>query len=58
MIARELHISLSTVKSHLSSAFVKCGVRSRREAAAVFMELESRNPPRIDPEAQILPEPA
>ena len=57
-IADKLFLSESTVKSHLSSAFVKCGVRSRREAAAVFMELERRNPPRVDPEAQILPEPA
>ncbi len=39
-IAEELFLSESTIKSHLSSAFAKFGVRSRREAAALFIELE------------------
>lgn len=39
-IADELFLSESTIKSHLSSAFAKFGVRSRREAAALFIELE------------------
>jgi DNA-binding NarL/FixJ family response regulator len=39
-IADELFLSESTIKSHLSSAFAKFGVRSRKEAAALFMELE------------------
>jgi DNA-binding NarL/FixJ family response regulator len=39
-IADELFLSESTVKSHLSSAFDKFGVRSRKEAAALFIELE------------------
>jgi DNA-binding NarL/FixJ family response regulator len=39
-IAEELFLSESTIKSHLSSAFAKFGVRSRREAAALFLELE------------------
>jgi DNA-binding NarL/FixJ family response regulator len=39
-IADELFLSESTIKSHLSSAFAKFGVRSRREAAALFLELE------------------
>jgi DNA-binding NarL/FixJ family response regulator len=39
-IADELFLSESTIKSHLSSAFQKFGVRSRREAAALFLELE------------------
>jgi DNA-binding NarL/FixJ family response regulator len=38
-IAEELFLSESTVKSHLSSAFAKFGVSSRREAAALFLEL-------------------
>jgi DNA-binding NarL/FixJ family response regulator len=46
-IADELFLSESTIKSHLSSAFAKFGVRSRREAAALFLELEqtSAGPP-------------
>lgn len=39
-IAEELYLSESTIKSHLSSAFSKFGVRSRKEAAALFLELE------------------
>ena len=39
-IAEKLFLSESTIKSHLSSAFAKFGVRSRREAAALFLELE------------------
>jgi DNA-binding NarL/FixJ family response regulator len=39
-IADQLFLSESTIKSHLSSAFAKFGVRSRREAAALFLELE------------------
>lgn len=43
-IAERLFLSESTIKSHLSSAFAKFGVRSRREAAALFIELEQSNP--------------
>jgi DNA-binding NarL/FixJ family response regulator len=39
-IAEKLFLSESTIKSHLSSAFSKFGVRSRKEAAALFIELE------------------
>lgn len=39
-IAERLFLSESTIKSHLSSAFAKFGVRSRREAAALFLDLE------------------
>jgi DNA-binding NarL/FixJ family response regulator len=39
-IAEKLFLSESTIKSHLSSAFAKFGVRSRKEAAALFIELE------------------
>ncbi len=42
-IAEQLFLSESTIKSHLSSAFAKFGVRSRREAAALFIELEQTN---------------
>jgi DNA-binding NarL/FixJ family response regulator len=44
-IAEELFLSESTIKSHLSSAFAKFGVRSRREAAALFIELEQAGSP-------------
>jgi len=44
-IAERLFLSESTIKSHLSSAFAKFGVRSRREAAALFIELEQGNMP-------------
>jgi len=43
-IAEELFLSESTVKSHLSSAFAKFGVRSRREAAAMFLEFDQPTP--------------
>jgi DNA-binding NarL/FixJ family response regulator len=45
-IADQLFLSESTIKSHLSSAFAKFGVRSRREAAALFVELEQAHSPR------------
>jgi DNA-binding NarL/FixJ family response regulator len=40
-IAKQLFLSESTIKSHLSSAFAKLGVRSRKEAAALFLELQA-----------------
>lgn len=39
-IAVRLFLAESTIKSHLSSAFEKLGVRSRKEAAALFRMLE------------------
>ena len=40
-IAARLHLSESTIKSHLSSAFHKLGVRSRNEAAALILDAGS-----------------
>lgn len=40
-IAQKLFISESTVKSHLSSAFDRLGVRSRHQAAAMILDPES-----------------
>jgi hypothetical protein len=37
-IADALFLSESTIKSHLSSAFAKLGVRSRKEAAALILD--------------------
>jgi DNA-binding NarL/FixJ family response regulator len=46
-IARKLHLAESTVKSHLSSAFAKLGVRSRNEAAALILDPEAALGPGI-----------
>ncbi len=40
-IARKLYVTESTVKSHLSSAFRKLGVRSRNEAARLILDPEN-----------------
>lgn len=39
-IGQELFLSCSTVKSHLTSAFAKLSVRSRREAAVLLLDPE------------------
>ena len=39
-IAERLYLAESTIKSHISSIFTKFGVRSRREAAAAFLDLD------------------
>jgi two-component system response regulator DesR len=44
-IAAALHVSPSTVKSRLASAFGKLGVGSREEAAAAMMDVEVRVTP-------------
>jgi DNA-binding NarL/FixJ family response regulator len=40
-IAKKLVLSESTIKSHLSSAFHKLGVRSRTEAAEMILDSNS-----------------
>jgi DNA-binding NarL/FixJ family response regulator len=40
-IATKLYLAESTVKSHLSSAFAKLGVRSRQEATALILDSDS-----------------
>jgi DNA-binding NarL/FixJ family response regulator len=37
-IGRRLYLAESTVKSHLSSAYTKLGVRSRKDAAALILD--------------------
>lgn len=37
-IAERLYLSESTIKSHVTSAFAKLGVRSRKDAAAVLLD--------------------
>jgi DNA-binding NarL/FixJ family response regulator len=43
-IAEALFLAESTIKSHLSSIFTKFGVRSRKEAVAVSVDLEPATP--------------
>jgi DNA-binding NarL/FixJ family response regulator len=40
-IAKKLYLAESTVKSHLSSAFGKLGVRSRNDATALILDSDS-----------------
>jgi two-component system response regulator DesR len=40
-IAAKLHVTESTVKSHLTSCFAKLGVRTRSEATALILDPES-----------------
>jgi DNA-binding NarL/FixJ family response regulator len=40
-IAQKLYVAESTVKSHLSSAFARLGVRSRSEATALILDAET-----------------
>ena len=47
-IGRRLYLATSTVKSHISSAFAKLDVSSRKEAIAVLQEL-SLQPPLVSP---------
>lgn len=39
-IAEQLFLAESTIKSHVASIFTKFGVRSRKEVAAAFVDLE------------------
>ena len=39
-IANELHLAESTVKSHLTSAFLKLGVSNRTQAAIATLALD------------------
>ena len=39
-IANELHLAESTVKSHLTSAFLKLGVSNRTQAAIATLSLD------------------
>jgi DNA-binding NarL/FixJ family response regulator len=41
-IADRLYLAESTVKGHLSSAFAKLGVHTRREATALVLDAEAR----------------
>jgi DNA-binding NarL/FixJ family response regulator len=52
-IAERLYLAESTVKSHLASVFTKFGVHSRKEAVAVFAELD---PPRVPEPSSPAPE--
>lgn len=46
-IAARLHLSVTTVKSHLNAAYRKLDVRSRKEAAALILDPESGYGPGI-----------
>jgi DNA-binding NarL/FixJ family response regulator len=54
-IAESLFLAESTIKSHMASIFTKLGVHSRKEAGAVFLDLNpmaSANPNDPDPDLE------
>ncbi len=55
-IAKRLFLAESTIKSHLGSIFTKFGVHSRKEATAVFADLELTSGVVTAPLEQDLPE--
>jgi DNA-binding NarL/FixJ family response regulator len=54
-IAEDLILAESTIKSHVSSIFIKFGVHSRKEAVAAFTDLTAATPDVWHPEEAIGP---
>jgi DNA-binding NarL/FixJ family response regulator len=53
-IAEALVLAESTIKSHMASIFTKLGVHSRKEASAVFLDLNPVVGKKADPELEEL----
>jgi DNA-binding NarL/FixJ family response regulator len=52
-VAESLYLAESTIKSHMASIFTKLGVHSRKEAVAVYIDLNASSLPQPDSDLEL-----